>query len=230
MSTSSPLRPINLVVLTLALVLAGAVGALVALGVTPRAPVSGVPVGDSPTQPGAVAPQPALAVQPAGLDGANGAIAVPSTIDAAVAAALGDSSTTLAAGAARIAGAARSAGLLRLLIGRTDRAEITVSTANGDRTLLYVRGTIAGISPSSVTVTLRDGSSQAFSIDASTRIRSKGRAISTTALSVGDGVLALGLKSGSTYSALVVRSPGVPPAKRPAGGAPAPVATPAAGG
>jgi Domain of unknown function (DUF5666) len=232
MSTTSSVRPFTLIVLAIALVLAGAVGALLAVGATPHDSISGAPVGDGTADTAAGAPdtagvtQPDGVTQPASGNGTGGPVAVPATIDAAVAVALGDSSATLTAGAAR------GAGLLRLLIGRTDRAEITVSTANGDRTLLYVRGTIAAISPSSVTVTLRDGSTQAFSIDASTRIRSKGRQVATTALSPGDRVLALGLKSGATYSAIVVRSPGVPPVKAAAGGGtvPAPVASPATGG
>jgi hypothetical protein len=220
MSISSSLRPLSLVLAAAALVLAGAVGALLATGGSPASLTAAPADAGSarPAAPVAVAAVPApdsgSAARTATGGGATSLLGAPTTIDAAVAAALGDPSSAFTAGAAR------RAGILRLLIGKTDRAEITVSTSTGERTLLYVRGTIGAISASSVSVTLPDGSSQAFSIDATTRIRSKGRAVATTALSEGDRILVLGLKSGTSYSALVVRSPGVPPAKRPAGGAP----------
>jgi len=109
-----------------------------------------------------------------------------------------------AAGAARRAG--RPLGLLRMIIGRTERAEITVSTDGGTRTLLYVRGEITALSASSVTVTLSDGTRASLAIAATTRIREKGRDIKPTDLSTGDRAMVFGLKNADgTYTATLIR-------------------------
>jgi hypothetical protein len=108
------------------------------------------------------------------------------------------------AGAARVAG--RPVGLLRMLVGRTERAEITVSTDGGTRTLLYVRGEITALSASSVTVTLTDDTRASFAIADSTRVREKGRDIKPTDLSTGDRAMVFGLKnSDGSYTATLIR-------------------------
>jgi hypothetical protein len=110
------------------------------------------------------------------------------------------------AGAAKRAG--RPLGLLRMIIGRTERAEITVSTGTGTgtRTLLYVRGEITALSTSSVTVTINDGTRASFAIAATTRVREKGKDIKATDLSTGDRAMVFGLRNADgTYTATLVR-------------------------
>jgi hypothetical protein len=109
-----------------------------------------------------------------------------------------------AAGAAR--GAGRPLGLLRMIVGRTERAEITVSTDSGTRTLLYVRGAITSLSGSAITITLADGSRASFALDATTRIREKGKNIKATDLSTGDRAMVFGLKNADgSYTATLIR-------------------------
>src|SRR6266508_2294096 len=91
--------------------------------------------------------------------------------------------------------AGRSIGLLRLIIGRTERAEITVTTDAGIQTLLYVRGAITDLSGSALTVTLADSSRALFAITGTTRVREKGRDVKASDLSTGDRAMVLGLKN-----------------------------------
>jgi hypothetical protein len=109
-----------------------------------------------------------------------------------------------AAGAAKRA--ARPLGLLRMIIGRTERAEITVSTDTGTRMLLYVRGEITMLSASSVTVTIGDGTRASFAITPTTRVREKGKDIKATDLSTGDRAMVFGLRnSDGSYTATLIR-------------------------
>jgi Domain of unknown function (DUF5666) len=109
-----------------------------------------------------------------------------------------------AAGAAKRAG--RPLGLLRMIIGRTEHAEITVSTDTGTRTLLYVRGEITMLSASSVTVTIGDGTRASFAITTTTRVREKGKDIKVTDLSTGDRAMVFGLRnSDGSYTATLIR-------------------------
>jgi Domain of unknown function (DUF5666) len=104
------------------------------------------------------------------------------------------------------AAAARRPGLLRLLVGRTERAEITVSTSDGTRTILYVRGEIASVSGTSIKIGLVDGTTQAFAIDATTRIREKGKDIKVSDLAAGERAMVFGTKNADgTYAAKLIR-------------------------
>jgi uncharacterized protein DUF5666 len=100
----------------------------------------------------------------------------------------------------------RGGGLLRLLIGRTERAEITGATADGTRTILYVRGQIAALSASSITITLRDGTTQVFTIDATTTVRERGKPVKASDLATGDRAMAFGTRNADgTYTARLIR-------------------------
>ena len=134
--------------------------------------------------------------------------------DAMAAAALGfgdDTSLVAAAGVpavdgSNVANAPRGAGLLRLIIGKTERAEITVSTADGQKTMLYVRGKITAASAKSVTITLKDGTTQAFTLDSTTRVRGGGKLRAISDIATGGHGLVLGLKNADgTYTARFVR-------------------------
>jgi hypothetical protein len=142
--------------------------------------------------------------------------AAPAVMSAVNADALGDAQLTAAdlalangdqddaAGATKPAG--RPLGLLRMIIGRTERAEITVSTDAGTRTLLYVRGAITSLSASSLTVTLADGSRASFAIAPTTRVRKHGKDIKATDLSTGDRAMVFGLKNADgSYTASLIR-------------------------
>ena len=138
--------------------------------------------------------------------------------------ALADGDANGGAAAPRAAG--RPIGLLRMLVGRTERAEITVSTDAGTKTLLYVRGAITSLSAASLTITLADGSRASFAITVSTRVREKGKDIKPTDLSTGDRAMVFGLKNADgSYTAMLVRcvregarrAPASSPAASPAG-------------
>jgi|SRR6266536_4956583 len=141
--------------------------------------------------------------------------AAPAVIPAVIANALEDAQLTaadlaLATGEDNAAHAptrtGRPLGLLRMIIGRTERAEITVSTDAGTRTLLYVRGEITALSASSLTVTISDGSRASFAISAATRVREKGKDIKATDLSTGDRAMVFGFRNADgTYTARLIR-------------------------
>jgi len=126
----------------------------------------------------------------------------------------GDSSLVAAAGlpgslgGVDAAAAPKGAGLLRLIIGRTERAEITVTTSAGVKTILYVRGSITAASATSVTVTLKDGTHQAYTLDSTTRVRGGGKALQASDIATGKRALVLGVKNADgTYTAKFVRLP-----------------------
>jgi hypothetical protein len=150
----------------------------------------------------------------------RGSPAAPAVVPAGIAAAIDDAQRTAtelalenaianggadgAAGTANVAG--RPVGLLRMLVGRTERAEITVSTDAGTRTLLYVRGEITALSASSVTVTLSDGTRASLAVAPTTRVREKGRDIKPADLSTGDRAMVFGLRNpDGSYTATLIR-------------------------
>jgi hypothetical protein len=123
--------------------------------------------------------------------------------DATLVAAIGVDGTTDDQTAA---GKLKGGGILRAIIGKTERAEITVSTADGQKTILYVRGTFSAASATSVTITLKDGTKQAFSLDATTVVRSAGKAKAIADIPTSGRGLAIGVKNADgTYTAKFVR-------------------------
>lgn len=105
----------------------------------------------------------------------------------------------------KAAGPARLAGLLGLL-RRTDRAEISVRTANGEKVILYVRGTVSAVSASSISIALHDGSTQVFAIDGSTKVRAAGKASTVPELAAGDRAMVFGLRNADgTWTARLIR-------------------------
>lgn len=104
------------------------------------------------------------------------------------------------------AAAPKGAGILRAIIGRTERAEITVTTADGEKTILYVRGSFTAASSTSVTVTLKDGTTAVFTLDATTKVRSAGKAKAISDIKSSGRGLVLGVKNADgTYTAKFVR-------------------------
>jgi hypothetical protein len=187
MRVSFDLRPTRLLVGAGALVLTFAVGA--------AATSSGAP---ARTAAGPVAPAVAAVDEASDASAALGL-----GDDAALVAAIGvDGTTDDHPAAAKLKGG----GILRAIIGKTERAEITVTTADGQKTILYVRGTFSAASATSVTITLKDGTKQAFSLDAATVVRSAGKAKAIADIPSSGRGLAIGVKNADgTYTAKFVR-------------------------
>jgi hypothetical protein len=180
------LRPSRLLVGVGALALAATVGAGFA-----SAGRAGVPATGSPSAPAfaATADDPANAGTTTGL-----------ADDVALAAAV-----DRLAGGTDLAAAPKGAGLLRAIVGRTERAEITVSTADGQRVVLYVRGTMGAASTTSVTITLKDGTKQAFTIDSTTRVRGGGKVRTIADIATAPRGFVLGVKNADgTFTAKFV--------------------------
>lgn len=184
MRVSFDLRPTRLLVGAGALVLAFAVGTAAASSGAPHT--------------AAVPAAPAAAVDEA----TDASAALGLGDDAALVAAIGVDGTTVDQPAA----AKLKGGILRAIIGKTERAEITVSTADGQKTVLYVRGTFSAASATSVTITLKDGTKQAFGLDATTVVRSAGTAKAIADIPTTGHGLAIGVKNADgTYTAKFVR-------------------------
>jgi len=192
MRVTMDLRPTRLLVGVGVLALAAAVGAGMASTAGPgTAPAAGTPAA------------PALAATVDDATAASSALGLAD--DSALVSAVGIPDTT---GGANAAAAPKGAGLLRLIIGRTERAEITVTTADGSKTILYVRGSITAASATSVTITLKDGTHQAYTLDATTRVRGGGKALQASDIATGKRALVLGVKNADgTYTAKFVRLP-----------------------
>jgi hypothetical protein len=125
-----------------------------------------------------------------------------STIDEAVDAAVGQvAGQPLAAKAA-----AGRIGLRRLLIGKTERAEIRIATDAGTKTILYVKGQIGAVSGSSITINLSDGRHETFTIDSATLVREKGKPITPAGLQTGEKAMVFGLRNADgSYTARLIR-------------------------
>ena len=180
------LRPTRLLVGVAALVLAFAVGAAAA--------------SSGAAHTAAVPAAPAAA---AGDEATDASAALDLGDDAALAAAIGgDGTSDGQPAAAKLKGG----GILRAIIGKTERAEITVTTADGQKTILYVRGTFSAATATSVTITLKDGTKQAFSLDATTVVRSAAKARAIADIPTSGRGLAIGVKNADgTYTAKFVR-------------------------
>jgi hypothetical protein len=186
MRVSFDLRPTRLLVGAGALVLAFAVGAAAASSGAPH------------TAAGPAAP--AVAAVDEATD-ASAALGLGD--DAALVAAIGVDGTT---GDQPAAAKLKGGGILRAIIGKTERAEITVSTADGQKTVLYVRGTFSAASATSVTITLKDGTKQAFGLDATTVVRSAGKAKALADIPATGRGLAIGVKNADgSWTAKFVR-------------------------
>jgi hypothetical protein len=113
---------------------------------------------------------------------------------------------------------------LRRLIGRNFRVDVAATSDQGTRNLTYVRGSLhAGTG--SITVTLPDASTQAYTVDASTIVRESGHAITLGDLPDGSTVMVFGVRNADgTATARLIR--GVMDSAPAAGGAAPGVNTP----
>jgi hypothetical protein len=165
-----------------------------------------------------------LALSGARLDPGSSGPAPVSLVDAAAPAAAVSDDPSAATNAAKTAA---NPGLLRLLVGRTIRAQITTDSAAGTRDILYVRGAISQLTGTSITIGLADGSSQKFGLDSKTLVREKGQPQALSDLSTGERVMVFGLKNADgTYTARLIRC--IQPAVKPGTTAPGPGVSPTA--
>jgi Domain of unknown function (DUF5666) len=108
--------------------------------------------------------------------------------------------------AALPAAAGKGVGLLRLLVGRTLRAEITTESAAGPRQVLYVRGKIGDLTSTNLTMALADSTTQKFTVGAQTVVRDKGKTEELSDLTAGERVMVFGLKNADgSYTARLIR-------------------------
>jgi hypothetical protein len=183
MRVSIDLRPTRLLLGAGALALAFAIGAGVAS--------SGAHAAAAPAAPALAADDATTAASALGF-GDNTSLVAAAGLDA----------TTAGPNAA----AAKGAGILRAIIGRTQRAEITVTTADGEKTLLFVRGSFSAASATSVKVTLKDGTTAVFALDASTTVRSAGKAKALSDITTTGHGIVIGVRNADgTFTAKFVR-------------------------
>jgi len=191
MSRVSALSSSKALLATLALLGGLSLGAMTALAATQSR---------APSGPTAVDVAPVSAIGPSTVDAVVG-----SAVDQAVENAV-DQAVYNAVDQAQAGKAAGRVGLRRLLIGKTERAEITIATDAGTKTILYARGEISAVSATSITISLSDGRHETFTIDPSTIVREKGKQISPAELSRGERAMVFGLRSADgSYTARLVR-------------------------
>lgn len=188
------LRPSRLLVGVGALALAAAIGAGFASAGRAATPATGVPA--APVAAGAAV----------GVGAVRDPAGVTSTTDLGDDVALAAAVDGLAGGGDPAAQAApKGRALLRAIVGRTERAEITVSTAAGQTVALYVRGTFGAASATSVTVTLKDGTKQVFTLDATTVVRGGGKVRAIADIASAPRGYVLGMKNADgTFTAKFV--------------------------
>jgi hypothetical protein len=80
------------------------------------------------------------------------------------------------------------------LIGRNFRVSLDATSLDGTKHLLAVRGTL-DVAADSVTVTLPDNSTQAFTVDSATVVRDQGRTVPFSSLTDGQRALVLGVRN-----------------------------------
>lgn len=117
--------------------------------------------------------------------------------------------TTATTGAATTAAAGARLGIamkdLRHVLRHNFRIAVDATNADGARHLLYVRGTIA-VSTGSVTVTLPDNSTQAYTVDSTTVVRDQGKTVPFSSLADGQHALVFGTRNDDgSYTARLIR-------------------------
>ncbi len=107
--------------------------------------------------------------------------------------------------AAALGGLDLGGGALRRVALRNFRLDVIATGQDGIRTFLYVRGSL-DVSPTSVTVTLPNGSTQTFTVDASTVVREDGTTVPYSDLADGSRAMVFGRKNDDgSYTATLIR-------------------------
>ena len=76
----------------------------------------------------------------------------------------------------------------RGLLNRLEHGELTLRTRQGDRTVDLQRGVVSAVSPTSISVTSPDSFAGTYSVDATTKVRTRNGLVSISAVHTGDQV------------------------------------------
>ena len=99
-----------------------------------------------------------------------------------------------------------------LLGGRLLHGQLTLRTPSGGTELAEVqRGQITAVSPTSITIKSLDGFTMTYVVNAQTKVRERGQLESISALSDQERAVVIGVQTGSTWTAKLIR--GVPDAQ-----------------
>ena len=110
-----------------------------------------------------------------------------SAVDSALSAATPDPGNGASAGLA--AGGRRGMAMGRRgLLNRIEHGELTLRTKQGDRTVDLQRGVVSAVSPTSISVTSADKFPGTYTVDSSTKVRTRNGLVSISAVHTGDQV------------------------------------------
>ncbi|HMC71188.1 MAG TPA: hypothetical protein VKJ07_18670 [Mycobacteriales bacterium] len=76
----------------------------------------------------------------------------------------------------------------RGMLARLEHGQLTLQTKQGDRTVDLQRGTVSSVSPTSISVTSPDKFHADYTIDTSTKVRTRNGLVSPSSIHVGDRV------------------------------------------
>lgn len=76
----------------------------------------------------------------------------------------------------------------RGLLNRIEHGELTLQTRQGDRTVDLQRGVVSAVSPTSISVTSPDKFAGTYTVDSSTKVRTRSGLVSISAVHTGDQV------------------------------------------
>ena len=116
------------------------------------------------------------------------AVATPAAASSDVGAAV-DNAMSAAAPEASGPGAHMRMGMgRRAMLSRIEHGELTLRTRNGDRTVDLQRGTVSAVSPTSISVTSADKFPGTYTVDSTTKVRTRNGLVSISSVHVGDQV------------------------------------------
>ena len=76
----------------------------------------------------------------------------------------------------------------RGLLARLEHGQLTLRTKNGDRTVDLQRGTVSAVSPTSISVTSPDNFGGVYTVDSTTKVRTRSGLVSISSVHKGDMV------------------------------------------
>ena len=76
----------------------------------------------------------------------------------------------------------------RGLLARLEHGQLTLKTKQGDRTVDLQRGTVSSVSPTSISVTSPDNFAGVYTIDSSTKVRTRNGLVNASSIHKGDQV------------------------------------------
>ena len=76
----------------------------------------------------------------------------------------------------------------RGLLAHLEHGQLTLQTKKGDRTVDLQRGTVSSVSPTSISVTSPDRFAGVYTVDSSTKVRTRAGLVSISSVHQGDKV------------------------------------------